>query len=248
LEIFPSIDIKDGKVVRLIEGDFKRMSVYGDSPEEAAERFAAQGARNLHVVDLDGSAAGRPVNDRVIGKLCSDARFFVEVGGGVRDAAAIGRYLEYGAGRVILGTAAVRDFDFVNEIVRLFGAKIAIGVDARDGRAAVSAWRDVTDVDAFDFCEKLRDAGAATAIYTDIARDGRLRGANLDVYRRLVSLAPLMIVASGGVSFESEIAELAAIGVYGAILGKALYEKKLSLPRALAIADGAARPGSDVKA
>ena len=238
MEIFPSVDIKGGKVVRLTEGNYNQMRVYSDSPERAAEKFLAEGARNLHVVDLDGALEGKPVNYVAIRKLCANGNLFVQVGGGIRDMSRIEHYLSYGAGRIILGTVAVKNFSFVEEAVKRYGDKIAVGVDARDGQVAVSAWRDVTDVDSMEFCRRLRDAGVATVIYTDISRDGRLSGTNLDIYRSLSTLAPLNIIASGGVSFEQEIAELVAIGTYGVILGKALYEDKLSLARVIAIADG----------
>jgi phosphoribosylformimino-5-aminoimidazole carboxamide ribotide isomerase len=238
MEIYPAVDIKDGKVVRLTEGKFSQMRVYGDSPEDAAENFMSRGARNLHVVDLDGSMEGRPVNYDAIHRLCANGGLFVEVGGGIRDMARIYNYLSHDAGRVILGTIAVKNFSFVEEAVKRFGDRIAVGVDARNGQVAISAWRDVTDVDSREFCKRLRDAGVATVIYTDIARDGRMGGANLEIYRDLADLAPLNIIAAGGVSFEREICELMSYGVYGAILGKALYEGKLSLERVLAIADG----------
>ena len=239
MEIFPSVDIKDGKVVRLTEGNYNQIRVYNDSPDSAADNFIRQGARNLHVVDLDGAMEGKPVNYEAIRKLCSNGSLFIEVGGGIRDMSRIDSYLSHGASRVILGTVAVKNISFVEEAVKRFGDQIAVGVDARDGLVAVSAWRDVTDVDSLDFCRRIKDAGVSTIIYTDIARDGRLSGTNLEIYRRLSTLAPLNIVASGGISFETEIAELAAIGTYGAILGKALYEGKLSLSRVIAIADGA---------
>jgi len=240
MEIFPAIDIRNGKVVMLTEGDYSQMSVYGDSPPEVAELFISQGARNLHVVDLDGALEGKPVNYAAIAECCAKKGLFVEVGGGIRDMSRIEGYLSRGAGRVILGTIAVRDFTFVEEAVGRYGDGVAVGVDARDGLVAVSAWRDVTGVKAFEFCRKLIDAGVSTVIYTDIARDGRLGGSNLEAYRRLVSLKPLNIIASGGISYESEISELADIGVGGAIIGKSLYEGKLSLARAIAIADSAA--------
>jgi len=239
MEIFPSVDIKDGKVVSLTEGNYSQKRVYSDSPENTADKFIEQGARNLHVVDLDGAMEGKPVNFKAIRKLCTNGGLFVEVGGGIRDMARIENYLSSGAGRVILGTVAVKNFSFVEEAVKRYGDRIAVGVDARNGKVAISAWRDVTDVDSMDFCTRLKDAGVATVIYTDIAKDGRMSGTNLEIYRRLSALAPLNVMASGGISYEHEIAELAAIGTYGAILGMAIYEGKLSLARVIAIADGA---------
>jgi phosphoribosylformimino-5-aminoimidazole carboxamide ribotide isomerase len=238
MEIYPAVDIKDGKVVMLTEGVYTQIRVYNDSPAGAADKFIRAGARNLHVVDLDGALEGRPVNYAAIRELCAQGDLFVEVGGGIRDMSRIENYLTSGAGRVILGTIAVKNFTFVEEAVKRYGDRIAVGVDARDGQVAVSAWRDVTDVDSMEFCQRLKNVGVSTVIYTDIARDGRLGGANLEIYERLVTLSPLDIIASGGISFENDIITLTRIGIYGAIIGKALYEKKLSLKRAIDIADG----------
>ena len=238
MEIFPAVDIRNGKVVMLTEGDYKQMNVYNDSPSDAALNFIGQGARNLHVVDLDGALEGKPVNAQAVRELCARRSLFVEVGGGIRNLQRIEDYLSAGAGRVILGTIAVRNFQFVEEAVKRFGNGVAVGVDARDGRVAVSAWRDVTDLDSLEFCRRLADAGVSVIIYTDIAKDGRLGGSNLKIYETLGKFAGPDFIASGGISYESEIEALMGYGIYGAILGTALYEGKLSLARVLAIADG----------
>ena len=240
MEIFPAIDIRGGQVVRLRQGDYEDMQVYGNAPVRTAEQFIKEGATNLHVVDLDGAKEGEAVNFDVIRSIAKLPGLFVEAGGGIRDQERIESYLELGVGRVILGTVAVRNFPFVETMVRLYGGKIAVGVDARDGYMAVSGWLENTGLDSFGFCERLRDAGVSTVIYTDIAKDGELKGANLDAYRTLREIEGLDIVASGGVSFEHEIAALRDMGTYGAILGKALYVKKLDLPRAIRIAKGKA--------
>ena len=238
MEIFPAIDIRGGQVVRLRQGDYEDMQVYGNDPVRAAEQFMEQGAVNLHVVDLDGAKEGEAVNFDVIRSIAKLPGLFVEVGGGIRDQDRIEKYLALGVGRTILGTVAVRSFAFVETMVRLYGDKIAVGVDAREGYVAVSGWLENTGLDSFGFCERLRDAGVSTVIYTDIAKDGELGGTNLDAYRRLRELNGLSVVASGGISFEHELVALRDMGTYGAILGKALYVKKLDLSRAIRIAKG----------
>ena len=227
--IYPAIDLRGGRVVRLTQGDYDRMTVYGDDPVAVAQGFVQAGATVLHAVDLDGAKDGSPQNRTVIGQLCK-LPLSVEVGGGMRTEADVEATLALGADRVILGTVAVEDFGMV------------VGVDARGGKVATRGWREVSDLDGVAFCRKLADAGVATVIYTDIGRDGALSGTNLDVYARLSGIAGLQVIASGGVSFETEIAALRDMGLYGCILGKALYAGKLRLERALAIARGEAQP------
>ena len=229
MEIFPAIDLKGGRVVRLFQGDYDQVTQYDLAPEEAAGRFAAAGAKNLHVVDLDGAKDGALSNFDTVASILRSADLFVEIGGGIRDEARIARYLEAGAGRVILGTAAVNNFPFLTEMVQRYGDKIAVGVDARDGFVAVDGWLTVTALEGFDFCRRVRDIGVKTVIYTDIARDGAMQGANLAAYKKLTALEGLDIVASGGVSSLDEIAALRDMGLYGAILGKALYTGVLDL-------------------
>jgi phosphoribosylformimino-5-aminoimidazole carboxamide ribotide isomerase len=241
MEIFPAIDVMGGKVVRLVEGDFSRAKEYGEDPVAQAEAFLSQGARNLHAVDLDGARGGAPANFGAVRAMCGVPGLFVEVGGGVRDEATLEAYLEAGAGRVVIGTAALEDFAFVERMAARHGARVAVGVDARGGKARARGWTEGTAVDAFRFCERLRDAGVRTVVYTEISRDGTLAGADMAAYRRLAGLAPLQVVASGGIASEREIAELRAIGVHAAILGKALYERKITLEGALAAAGGRPR-------
>lgn len=236
MNILPAIDIRGGKVVRLTKGDYDNMTVYRDSPAEVAKEFLAAGAENLHVVDLDGARDGTPVNFSAIRELCEVKGLLIEVGGGIRNLERIEQYLSLGVGRVILGTAAVRDFSFVEAAVKRFADAVAVGVDAKDGMVAVSGWEEVTALPAFSFCEKLRDAGVKTVIYTDISKDGALSGTNLAVYEALRQIEGLNIIASGGITFEDEIRALCKMRLYGAILGKALYEGRLDLRRALAIA------------
>lgn len=233
MEIFPAIDIRDGKVVRLTEGDYDRMTVYSSSPCEIAEQFIKKGAKNLHVVDLDGAKDGTTENFEVIREIAKYKELFIEVGGGIRSVERIKKYLDLGVDRTIIGTAAVKNYPLVEEAVRLFGDKIAVGVDAKDGRVAVSGWREVTDTDSVVFCKRLRDTGVKTVIYTDISKDGVLSGTNLEIYRELSKIDGLDIAASGGITYESEIKELKNMGLYAAIVGKAVYAGKLSLENVL---------------
>ncbi|MCL2213553.1 MAG: 1-(5-phosphoribosyl)-5-[(5-phosphoribosylamino)methylideneamino]imidazole-4-carboxamide isomerase [Oscillospiraceae bacterium] len=229
MKIYPAIDIKGGNAVRLVQGDYDQVTVYNTSPLEVACDFAAQGATNLHIVDLDGAKAGKPVNTALIKSIAALPNLFVQLGGGIRSRDTIAEYLDAGVSRVILGSAAVKDYAFTEASVAEFGDAIAVGVDAKDGCVAVSGWEEVTGVDAYDFCLRLRDTGVKTVIYTDISRDGMEMGTNMEVYRRLAEIDGLNIVASGGVTFPKEIVALRELGTYGAILGKALYTGKLKL-------------------
>ena len=237
--IYPAIDLREGRVVRLSQGDYDRMTVYADDPVEVAQGFIRLGATCLHAVDLDGARDGGPMNRTVIAKLCA-LKLFVEVGGGMRSERDVEDTLALGVDRVILGTLAITDFPLVERLLHSYSERVAVGVDARDGLVATHGWRETSAVRGVDFCRRLRDAGVSTVIYTDISRDGQLSGANLDVYRELSAIEGLNVVASGGVSYESEIAELRDMGLHGAILGKALYTGKLALGRAIRIAKGEA--------
>lgn len=237
MRILPAIDLRDGKVVRLYQGDYDNMTVYGQDPAAQAAAFAAAGAGDLHVVDLDGAKDGTTANFDVIREIVKTSGLSVEVGGGIRDEERIRRYLDLGAERVILGTVAVRNFDFTARMAKTYGSHIAVGVDARDGFVAVNGWKELTGERGVAFCRRLRDAGVRTVIYTDISRDGAEQGTNLALYRELTAIRGLNIIASGGVSFEEELLELLDMGVWGAILGKALYTGKLDLARAVRLAE-----------
>ena len=213
----------------------EHVTVYDEQPLNTARRFAQAGAQWLHVVDLDGARLGVPQNAQTIRSL-SGAGLFTEVGGGIRDEKRICEYLESGAARVILGTVAVRNFGFVEEMVRKYGEKIAVGVDAKDGFVAVSGWEETTQLTGVDFCRRLRDAGVRTVIYTDIGRDGCLAGANLPLYRELSGIKGLDVIASGGVSFESDVTALAEMNIHGAIIGKAYYTGAIALDEAIEVA------------
>ena len=235
MELFPAIDLRGGKAVRLVQGDYDQMTVYSDQPEQVAEEFRRLGGRNLHLVDLDGAKEGAPANFETIRRIVSSGGFFVEVGGGIRTEQRVTDYLEMGVSRVILGTAAVTDPAFLDRMVAKYGARIAVGVDARDGKVATHGWLETTDLDSFDFCRALCERGVQTVIYTDITRDGKLAGTNLAAYRRLCGIEGLAVVASGGISALEELEQLNAMGAAGAILGKALYTGRLRLDEAVAL-------------
>ncbi len=238
MQIFPATDILGGKVVRLTKGDYNQVKIYADSPAEMALEFMKDGATNLHMVDLDGAKDGLPVNFDAIREAAKIDGLFIEVGGGIRNMQRIEDYLSLGVKRVILGTAAVRNYPFVEEAVKEFGSAVAVGVDAKEGLVAVSGWQETTNVNSVEFCKKLRDTGVSTVIYTDISKDGMLSGTNLEIYRELSEIKGLDIVASGGITFAHEIETLREMNIYGAIVGKAVYEGKLSLKDALAAAGG----------
>ena len=233
MQIFPAIDLSGGKVVRLYQGDYDKMTVYGADPCAVARDFIAAGAKYLHVVDLDGAKDGTLANFESIAALAKQGGLYIEVGGGIRTEERIQKYLDLGVGRCILGTVAVKDFDFTARMAQKYGDKIAVGVDAKDGYVAVSGWLEVSREKGVDFCRRLRDAGVQTVIYTDISRDGAEQGTNLALYRELAKIEGLNITASGGVSSMEELKELQTIGTHAAILGKALYTGRLDLAQVI---------------
>lgn len=233
MKIFPAIDIIEGKVVRLQKGDYDKKKNYAVTPIEAAAVFYGHGAKYLHVVDLDGAKSGMADNADTIEQIVTQCKMFVEVGGGIRNLTQIKRYIDCGASRVILGTIAVNDISVVQTAVENYSDKIAVGVDAVDGKVAINGWREVTQIDSLDFCRRLKLMGVTNVIYTDVSRDGMMSGTNLDIYRVLCQTEYPKITASGGISSVDEIIELREMGLYGAILGKALYEGAIDLKQAL---------------
>jgi len=233
MEIFPAIDLKDGKVVRLTQGDYNRVDVYSENPVDIALSFAEKGAKNLHVVDLDGARDGKLSNFTTIKEIAEKAKMFIQVGGGIRDEERIKKYLEIGVGRVILGTVAATDFAFLERMVAAYREKIAVGVDAKDEKIAVNGWTKVTGLHSVEFCNKLENAGVKTIIYTDISKDGAMSGTNMEIYKRLQNEVDCDFIASGGISSLEELRALDGLCVYGAIVGKALYRGVLKLEEAL---------------
>ena len=229
MQIFPAIDLSGGQVVRLYQGDYDKMTVYGADPCAVARDFIAAGAKYLHVVDLDGAKDGTLANFESIAAIAKQGGLYMEVGGGIRTEERIQQYLDLGVGRCILGTIAVKYFDFTARMAQKYGDKIAVGVDARDGYVAIHGWKALSSETGIDFCRRLSEAGVGTVIYTDISRDGAEKGTNLEVYRELANIQGLNVTASGGVSSIKELKELQAIGTHAAILGKALYTGRLDL-------------------
>ena len=236
MKIFPAIDIIGGSVVRLTQGDYGKVEKYSITPVKAAAEFHAKGAEYLHIVDLDGAKDGSLSNFSSISEVVKSTKMFVEVGGGIRDESRIESYFSIGVGRVILGTAAINNFPFLVDMFKKYGEKIAVGIDAKSGFVAVDGWTTVTKTDSVSFCEKVRDIGVKTVIYTDIEKDGKMLGTNIAIYKRLSQIKGLGIVASGGISSLEEVKALKEMGIGSAIVGKALYEGKLNLEDVLKVA------------
>ena len=234
MELFPAIDLIDGCAVRLVKGDYAQKTIYSENPAAVARSFAAAGAKYLHVVDLEGAKDGGTPNLETIRTIVRESGLLVEVGGGIRSEEVIKTYLDAGVFRVILGTAAVQNPAFLEEMVRKYGEKIAVGVDIKDGRVAIKGWTEVSEESCFAFCEKLQKIGVKTIICTDISKDGTLTGPNVEYTKLLTEKTGLDVIASGGVSCMDDLARLHECGIKGAIIGKALYEKKISLPDAVA--------------
>lgn len=235
MRLYPAIDIKGGQCVRLRQGVFQDTTVYANDPSLVAQSFESDGAEYIHVVDLDGALLGCGANEEALIKLLKQISIPVEIGGGIRTLRDIEHRLELGVARVILGTKAVESLDFVKEALLSFGAeKIVIGIDAKDGRVAVHGWETVSDTDAVSMALAMKELGVKNIIYTDIAKDGMLSGPNLLQTKRLIEETGINIIASGGVSSLEDLEALERIGAGGAILGKALYEKKVDLRSAVA--------------
>lgn len=237
--IFPAIDLYEGKAVRLYKGDYAQMTVYSDNPLEIAEAFAACGAEAIHIVDLEGAKVGTTPNYETVCAIKKASGLFCEIGGGIRDMAVVTRYMDAGIDRVILGTAAVTHPDFVRDAVTAYGDKIAVGVDLKDGFVAVKGWTEQSAYTAEDFCTRMADIGVKTLIVTDISRDGAMAGTNHALYRELSRKYDLQITASGGVSSLEDVKRLAALDLYGAIIGKAYYTGDIDLKEAIALGKGA---------
>ena len=233
--LFPAIDLFDGKAVRLLRGDYNQMTVYSDNPAEIAQKFQQAGAKHLHLVDLEGAKTGQTPNLKTIQTILEKTDLFTEVGGGIRSMEVIDRYLNAGVDRVILGTAAVTEEGLVEEAVKQYGDKIAVGVDIKDGCVAIKGWTESSGIDAFAFCEKMQNIGVSTLICTDISKDGMMQGTNRELYKILSKTFSLNIIASGGVSTLDDVEALADLGLYGAIIGKAYYTGAIDLKEAIAL-------------
>ncbi len=236
--IFPAIDIKDGECVRLYRGDYATAHKVAEGAVDTAQKFEAAGATWLHMVDLNGAKDAHPVNEDLIFSVVQKTGLHVEVGGGIRRMETVTRYLENGVARVILGSAALRDPDFTAEAIRTYGPRIAIGIDARDGKVAAEGWLETSSVDYIEMGKRMEQLGASTLIFTDISRDGMLSGPNLTMLDALNKAVSCDVVASGGISGPEDIRALKQLNLYGAICGKSIYTGALDLREALKIAGG----------
>ena len=231
--ILPAIDIYEGKAVRLLKGDYDKLTVYSERPEEIGLEFARCGAEWVHIVDLEGARSGETPNLPVITGIIEKCGLKAEVGGGIRSMAVIEKYLDAGVSRVVLGTAAVKDPQLLDEAVKRFGERVAVGVDIKNNYVAIKGWTENSDLKAMDFCRQLQDRGVSTIVCTDISRDGAMKGTNVALYKKMSKALKLNIVASGGVSSEEDVKELREAGLYGAIIGKAYYTGAIDLKKIL---------------
>ena len=234
--IYPAIDLYEGKAVRLYKGDYAQMTVYNENPVEVALDFKAKGATRIHLVDLEGAKSGTTPNLETVCAIKKATGLFCEIGGGVRSMEVVERYLEAGVDRVILGTAAVTDENFLRSAVEKFGEKIAVGIDIRDGYVAIKGWTEKSQEKAMDFCGKMQDLGVRTLICTDISRDGAMQGANHSLYQELAEKFSMNIIASGGVSSMEDVRRLGSMNIHGAIIGKAYYTGAVDLAEAIEVA------------
>jgi len=234
--IYPAIDLYEGKAVRLYKGDYAQMTVYSDDPAHVAADFAAAGATHIHLVDLEGAKLGKPANLDVIRRILEKTDLFAEVGGGIRDLATIQSYLSIGIRRVILGTAAVTDPEFLKAALDAYGEKIAVGVDIKDGFVAIKGWTEKSQITAEDFFAQMEKLGVRTVICTDISRDGAMKGTNRELYRQLSQKFAIDLIASGGVSSMEDVKALTEMQLHGAIIGKAYYIGAIDLKEAIEVA------------
>ena len=231
--IFPAIDIFDGKAVRLFKGDYAQMTVYSEQPHEVAAGFKAAGAEWIHLVDLEGAKEGCAVNFDVVKHIVKESGLKCEIGGGIRNEEMIKKYIDAGISRVIIGTAAVGNRNFLEAMCAKYGEHIAVGADIRDGQIAVKGWTQLSGTSYIDFCAELANLGIKTLICTDISRDGAMRGTNAELYKELSGKFGFDLVASGGVSSMEDVKRLRALNIYGAIIGKALYTGDIDLKKAI---------------
>lgn len=226
--IFPAIDILQGKCVRLIQGDYNREIVYSDSPIDMAKKWQQKGAQFIHIVDLDGAKSGHSINESIIIEIAKTVKIPIQVGGGIRSMETVDTYLQNGVNRVIIGTAAIQDRSFLKEAVDQYKERIVVSLDAKDGYVATDGWTDTSDVRALDLVKELETIGVQTIVYTDIAKDGMLQGPNLVEQKAINEATTIDVIASGGVTTRADIDYLKELNLYGAIVGKALYDGKVT--------------------
>ena len=234
MQLYPAIDLKDGNCVRLTQGLFEQAKIYSHTPADMAKEWENQGATFLHLVDLDGALAGRSVNEPAIRSILKAVSIPVQIGGGIRSRDGVASMLDLGVKRVIIGTKAAKNPEFIGEVVEEFGTDcIVAGIDAKDGKGAIEGWEKLSCLSALDLCKKMKDFGVQHIVYTDISRDGMLTGPNVPATKELTRETGLDIIASGGVSSMEDLRRLYEEGIKGAIIGKALYEKRIDLLEAI---------------
>lgn len=226
--IFPAIDILNGKCVRLIQGDYNKEVIYDDSPVDMAKQWEAKGAEFIHIVDLDGAKTGKSINEQIIIDIAKAVTVPIQVGGGIRSMETVKTYLDSGVNRVIVGTAAIEDEAFLREAVERYAERIVVSLDAKDGYVATEGWTDTSNVRALDIVKDLEKLGVKTIVYTDIAKDGMLQGPNLEEQGTMNEATAIDVIASGGVTTREDVDNLKALNMYGAIVGKALYDGKIT--------------------
>lgn len=234
--IFPAIDLYEKKAVRLYKGDYAQMTVYSENPLEVAMGFKNSGAEYIHMVDLEGAKDGTTPNFDIVASVAKNSGLNVEIGGGIRNEETVARYIDAGVMRVILGTAALNDPDFLESVCEKYGDKIAVGADLKDGQVAVKGWLETSNVSGMDFLARMQNLGVKTVICTDISRDGAMRGTNRELYKTLSEKFSMDIVASGGVSTIDDVKALREMDIYGAIVGKAIYTGDIDLKKAIEVA------------
>lgn len=233
MKLFPAIDLFNGKAVRLYKGNYNEMTVYSENPIEIALDFCEKGAKYIHIVDLEGAKDGTTPNLNIVKQIANETDLFTEIGGGIRSMDTIRAYLENGIDRVILGTAAVKDEEFLKQALKEYGERIAVGVDIKDGFVSIKGWTENSEYDCFTFCEKMQNLGVKTLICTDISKDGAMQGTNRELYKTLSEKFSIDITASGGVSSIEDVIALRKLNLYGAIIGKAYYVGAIDLKEAL---------------
>ena len=237
MKIFPAIDLVSGKAVRLYKGDYSLMTVYSENPADVARDFVKCGASHIHIVDLEGAKDGATPNFETVCKIKAESGLFCEIGGGIRSMETVKKYLGAGIDRVILGTAAVSDEEFLDRVCADYADRLAVSVDIKDGCVAVKGWLESSGIEVFEFCEKMQAKGVKTLICTDISKDGAMQGTNLALYEELSDRFDMNITASGGVSSIEDVEKLASMNLYGAIIGKAYYTGAIDLARAVEVAE-----------
>ncbi len=233
--IFPAIDIKDNKCVRLLQGDFDKVSVYGDDPSIMAKNWQNSGAEFIHMVSLNGARGEGKINDESIRKVLDTIDIPIQIGGGVRTKERVKELLDMGVNRVIVGSMAIKNIELLKQLVDEYKEKIVVSIDAKNGKVAIQGWEEVSDINSVELCKSLEKIGVKTIVYTDISKDGMLIGPNFDIYEKLSKETNLHIIASGGVTCMEDIKRLKNMNLYGAIIGKALYENKIELKEVLSL-------------